>query len=1488
MGQRPSKDNFSMSENPLKPQNNAVSQAQKPSLPARGPPVGRSDLAVVGIGASAGGLEACIGLVAALPADTGMAFILVQHLDPTHKSLMAELLSGHTKMVVVQAADKMPLEADRLYIIPPGSYLSVQKRHLRLSPPQARRGARLPFDFLLRSLATAAGERAMCVILSGNGADGSLGLKAVKERGGLVIAQQPEEATFDGMPRSAIETGAVDLVLPVADIPEALIRFERRMAAAPSDGASVPEGDGGTEREQTLLQAIIKLLREKTDQDFTLYKTGTLKRRIERRMGMAAIDTGDMNRYLEMLQTDMTELHQLAQDLLINVTSFFRDSNVFALLEKHTIPDLIRRQTPDQPLRIWVAGCSTGQETYSLAMLFVEQLERLKSHVKLQVFASDVDPDAVAAAREGYYPPSLETEISPSRLARFFVKNDQGYRVQPSLRGLIVFTVQDVLADPPFSRLDMISCRNLLIYLQPEAQARVIGLFHFALRDGGLLLLGNAETVTDNEGRFQPVAKAERLYCRIGRSRAGAVGVPSSAVEGLKIRGGTGHGPAYPRQTKFADLGRRLILECFAPAAVLINQTDECLYTLGPTDAFLRIAPGHHTNNLLALARPGMRAKLKSAIEQSRHAKARIVVNGGSLRHNNHSLSFRIDVQPVSSEGEELLLVCFIEEANFQQSADPPIEASLQNPPPGQDISDLRLELETTRAELRNALRDLETSTEEQKAINEEALSVNEEFQSTNEELLTSKEELQSLNEELTALNSQLQETLERQRVTSDDLQNVLFSTDVAILFLDVDLKIRFFTPASRALFNIIASDVGRPLADLHSLASDGALAADAKTVLETLEPMEREIEAPGSVWFMRRILPYRAHGARVEGVVITFVDITERKDTAKTVELARQEAEQANLAKTRFLAAASHDLRQPLQTLTLLHGLLVKSAESEKAKKLIERQGETLAAMSGMLNTLLDINQIEAGIILPNVVRFTVNEILLRIQSEFSYLAQAQDLTLHVVPCSLVVESDPLLLEQMVRNLLSNALKYTRRGGILLGCRRRAGFVSLEVWDTGIGIPATELQAIFQEYHQLDNTARERNRGLGLGLSIVQRLAKLLGHQVRVQSHKGKGSVFAIDILRPESKPNAPPEPQSTDVAEQGAKVSQRTGVILVVEDDPDVREVLQLFLQDEGHFAGTTRDGNAALELMSRGVIRPDLILADYNLPGGLNGLQLALRLRESAGATVPVVILTGDISTQTIRKVAEHNFLHLTKPVRLEELRAVIQRLLPSSRFGSPGRLRDQARAASPDEATATPRVSVVDDDATLCHATRAVLEDSGFDVETYTSGEAFLDAFRPSGVQCVLVDAYLPGMSGLTLLQRLRDTGHHVTSILITGQSDVPLAVQAMKAGASDFIEKPISRPDLLASISRAMELALDANKRVAWQEDAADHIAGLTARQRQIMTLVLAGQPSKNIAADLSISQRTVENHRASIMRKTGAKSLPALARLAVAAAYSEI
>src|SRR5579863_401736 len=760
----------------------------------------------------------------------------------------------------------------------------------------------------------------------------------------------------------------------------------------------------------------------------------------------------------------------------------------------------------------------------------------------------------------------------------------------------------------------------------------------------------------------------------------------------------------------------------------------------------------------------------------------------------------------------------------------------------------------------------------------EEIFPGNRGYQARTGEPVTARGGVVCISEQVVAINGRPLETFERQRMTADDLQKVLCSIDVATILLDNELNIRLFTPATKLIFNVTPGDIGRSLEERGSLALDGTLVNDAKKVLRTLEPIEREIEVRSGACYLRRILPYGYEGRRIEGIVITFADITHRKEATAALEYAKMQADSANVAKSRFLAAASHDLRQPLQTLVLLQELLAKLVVGEKAQKLVAQFDQTLCGMSGMLNALLDVSQIESGTVRTALETFRIDTVLDRITAELAYQAEAQRIALRVLPCTLSVCSDPRLLERMIRNLVANALKYTKRGRVLVGCRRRNGYLSIEIWDTGVGIPESRLQDIFEEYHQLDNAVRDRSLGLGLGLSIVRRLGILLYHPVTVRSQFGKGSVFAIEVKQSPGGTQARIEDRVS--GNRGIHHSGvQAGTILVVEDDSEVRDLLEIGLNAQGHQVVTARDGVAALKLLETGTLQPGLVICDFNLPNGMDGLCVAGKLRAKLRRSVPVIILTGDISTKVLRDIALHKCEYLNKPASLKELVAAMARLIPVSALE-----RNPPASGRKAAATTAPVICVVDDDGSVRQALRTLLEHDGYFVQDYEDAESFLYAYLSDRNACLLIDANLPGISGLDLLKRLNKAGSPVPAIMITAHSDVPMAVEAMKAGASDFLEKPIRGFELLASVAHALELSRYSGRLIKSRADAADHLARLTRRQHQIMEMVLAGHPSKNIAADLGISQRTVENHRASIMKKAGVRSLPELARMALAAA----
>ena len=1417
----------------------------------------RGELPVIAIGASAGGLEACRALLQDMPGDVAAAFILIVHLDPTHDSMMVDLLARSTPLKVVQATGGMTLQAGVVHVIPPGAFLTVKKRVIQLSDPDGGKGVRMPFDTLLRSLAGEAMPVA-CVVLSGTGNDGCAGLADLHAAGGLVIAQDPKEAGYSGMPDAAIATGLVAQVLPTYQMVAALQEFSAKAAApapvpnkTPPRAAPEPADDPDTHRFDDILAHVA----EHASQDISLYKRGTLERRIARRMALLALGSADVERYLDVLRTDPEESALLTRDLLIHVTRFFRDTAAFDTLAAKAIPELLSEKSPDRPLRVWVAGCSSGEEAYSLAIMCVEAMEAAPSGVRLQILASDVHPDAIATARAGFYPAEIVDAVSPERLARFFVEDNGGYRVRASLRDLIVFTVADLLTDPPFSKIDLVSCRNVLIYLGPEAQKRVIARCCFALLPGGLLLLGSAEMPGQSDGCFASYDKEARLWRRDGQSHASDMHFAIGKREMAMV---SDESPA--RRLALADLCRRIVLETYAPAAVLVNSRLACLYLLGPTERYLKVTQGHPDSSLVSMLPKALRVRFRTAATACRPENPRVLISGGRAAG---AVGYDIELHAVSAGTEPLLLVCFVDTASAVKPA--------ANTGPARRDGDLEADLASARSDLSDALRDLEQEVEAHSADAAEALSVNEEFQSTNEELLASKEELQSLNEELTALNSQLQETLERHRTTANDLQNVLYSTDLATLFLDLDLNIRFFTPAARAIFRVIPTDVGRPLADLAAIARDDDLTADARKVLKLFDPIERETAGLDGQWFLRRVQPYRAEGGRVEGVVITYIDITERKRTNAALETAMAEADRATKSKSRFLASASHDLRQPLQSMALLQRLLTQSGRSSEGTRLASLMDQTLNSMTAMLDSILDVNRIDSGIVHPDLRPIAIGPLMKRLADEFGPQCSAKNLKLRYVPCSATVQTDPQLLEQILRNLLSNALKYTPKGGILLGCRRHGDALTLVVCDSGVGVSAAERKTIFEPYRQGEKAAALAGHGLGLGLSIVQRLAQLMDHPISVHSTPGRGSAFSIGlrIVSPVSEAAL-----ALPVVAEPVPASRQIGTILLVEDEEPLRDLLAEVLQKEGHTVISKFDAQHAMDWANGDVARPDLLLTDFELRGGTNGLSLAQDLPEILGGTLPTIILTGDITTATQRDITSCAFRQLVKPVMPEVLLALISDLMRQARSENLPAIRRLENART--------TVHVIDDDPMIRESMRRLFQAEGWSVVTYPSAEDFLAQPRPDGMACLLVDHALPGIDGVTLITRLRAEMSSVPAIMLTGHGDAAMAIAAMQAGAFDMIEKPSSAAELLARIRQAIKSTDDFRPQTEDRRAAQKRLGRLTDRERQVLTRVLAGVPNKIIASDLGINQRTVEHHRASVMRKTGVTSVPALVRLAFA------
>jgi two-component system CheB/CheR fusion protein len=843
---------------------------------------------IVGIGASAGGLEALEEFLRHVPEGNGMALVVVQHLDPTHKGVMPELLQRATTMKVVQVRDRQRVNPHCVYVIPPNRDMSLLHGVLHLFEPSAPRGLRLPIDFFFRSLALDQHERSIGVILSGMGADGTLGLRAIKEAAGLVLVQEPSTARFDSMPRSAIAAGLADVVAPVADLPGKILSYVRH---APLRGRSEPLLPDG---ERSALEKIAILLRARTGHDFSLYKKSTVLRRIERRMGIHQIDR--IATYVHYLQRNPQEVELLFRELLIGVTSFFRDPAAWDQLRDEALVPLLANRPPRGVLRAWSVGCSTGEEAFSLAIVFREALEKAepRTSLTLQVFATDLDPDAIARARQGLFPSGIASDVSPDRLKRFLVQEEGGaFRIGKEIREMVTLATQNAIMDPPFTKLDILVCRNLLIYLGPDLQKRLLPLFHYSLNPDGILFLGSAETAGGPSDLFAPLAGKHRLYRRsASQVSLGAVPFPAvPATEGRVMQQPVAASKPVPDLQSLAD---QVLLQRFAPAAVLVNGEGDILFVSGRTGKYLEPAAGKANWNVFAMAREGLRVELPEAFR-------RAVRGGGASRLPGVPLgpgetAERVDVTiQLLSEPEALrgtVMIVFSDVHAAPEGPRGPGHATATSRSPAvaalrQEVHEAREALQALRRETQVMREQMQTSQEELKSANEELQSTNEELQSANEELTTSKEEMQSLNEELQTVNSEQVARMDELTRANDDLNNLLNATDIATVFLDTALRVRRFTTGAVRLFKLIPSDVGRPLTDIANSLRYPELVADVEEVLRTLAFSDKQVAAEGARWFDVRILPYRTVDNRIDGVVMTFLNIT----VAKTLEAKLRQA---------------------------------------------------------------------------------------------------------------------------------------------------------------------------------------------------------------------------------------------------------------------------------------------------------------------------------------------------------------------------------------------------------------------------------------------------------------------------------------------------------------------------------------------------------------------------------------------------------------------
>jgi two-component system, chemotaxis family, CheB/CheR fusion protein len=1218
---------------------------------------------IVGIGASAGGIEALKELFTAMPADSGLGFVVIQHLEPTHASHMAEILSKYTRMKVVQAADRVPVEANRVYANPAGKYLSIDAGRLVLSERSEQDRIRMPIDFFLTSLAEDQREQAAGIILSGSsGSDGARGVRAVHEAGGMCMAQAPDTAQFPAMPQSAIDTGLVDHVLPVAQMPAALVSFAKHAwprATNPTDTTVEAASDD--------LESILKLLRVRANSDYRHYKKATIVRRIRRRMAIK--QAASMADYAKLLQHDQRELTQLSKDMLIGVSSFFRDRDAFEELRREAITPLVAGRDPDSPLRAWVPGCASGEEAYTVAILLLEAAAAAGCACHVQVFASDVDDRALEVGRAGVYAESIAEVVSADRLGRFFTRQGDRRQVTKQLREAVIFSRQDLIADPPFSRLDLISCRNVLIYIEPAAQRRILALFGFALNPGGFLFLGKSEGIADMEDLFRPVSQQKRIYRLIQPGRRAVAAFPLHA--GGRSAGAHERQPLLPPSAgALLEANQAALLAHFRASVVLVSPRGQILHFFGDTERYLGHPKGPASLNVLDMATGTLSAKLRRALEQALQGDEAVTISRVPMPRAGMALAkLTVRKVPLTAGAAPLLAVVFEEVDEARPSPAAP-------PPPAADetlVAQLEQEVKSLRNELRADAEEYDTATEELKAANEEVMSMNEELQSANEELEASKEELQSVNEELTTVNGQLTENLAELTATHNDLANLLVATEIATVFLDRQLRIKRFTPRATRLLNLIPADVGRPISHITQNFDGKELAADSEQTLRSLLPLEKEVQTRDGRWHTMRVLPYRTLDDRIDGVIVTFSDVTRLKQ----VEQDRRELESRVLHAQKLeslgvlAGGVAHDfnnlLTAVLGSASMALDLLPADAPARQLIEHVEHAGRRAADLTRQMLAYSGKGRLEvAPVSLPELVQGMAELIRASISKKVA-------LELDFPADAPLVDADATQLRQLVMNLILNAAESIGESGGSVRARTGAiaadrallsamlheddlpegRYVFVEVTDTGCGMDAETQARMFDPFFTTKFTGR------GLGLAAVQGIVR--GHRGAMQVRSAPGRGTSIRVLLPASKqPLAPQIPTPT------APKPSRTGMVLVVDDEELVRVVTQQVLEHAGFTVLTADGGRAALTAFREQLEQIDAVLLDLTMPD-LGGEDVFKEMRGIRPA-VPVVMVSGYSAEVVAERFAEIGPVEfLIKPFKPAELIAKLGAVIAAHRSG-----------------------------------------------------------------------------------------------------------------------------------------------------------------------------------------------------------------------------
>ena len=1215
---------------------------------------------VVGVGASAGGLEAFSSLLAQLGARPGIAVVLIQHLDPTHASFLRDALVKTTTMKIELATQDMRVEPDHVYVIPPNTFLGISGGRLTISPrADDPRVQHLPIDFFFRQLVVERGSRAIGVILSGTASDGTEGLKAIKDADGLTFVQEPASAKFPGMPQSAVDAGVVDVCLPVPELAREILRLVRHPYVASSE-APVPAGDAAT------LKEIFGLVQATTRLDFSEYKAPTFERRLARRMALRRVET--LPAYLAFLRAKPEEVTALYEDALIHVTSFFRDPELFESLKTKVFPAIVKDKADGAPIRVWVAGCATGEEVYSLGIALVEFLG--DSSRPVQLFGSDVSTKAIEAARAGLYPDSAVRGMTDERRRRFFTKMERGYRIAKSVRDRCVFVQHDLARDPPFSKLDLVSCRNVLIYFDLALQKRVVPTFHYALAQPGFLVLGRAESISGFKQLFEAVDKTNKIFARTAVASTLRFAKRSEAQRSDPPRPAARPARGAPTRGDLTARLDRLLLGRYAPPGIVVDERMEILEFRGETGPYLRPAPGEPQNNAMQMARGGLAMTLRASVAAAK--KSGVSVRAAGVEVDQDEVARRCDlvVIPLLSApaGAEALYVVLFEEPSHRRPG-----AKERSRPPGREtrlekgrVPRLEQELAATKEYLQNVIADHGRTNEELGSANEELVSGNEELQSMNEELETAKEELQSINEELTTVNDELHARNQEMNEVNSDLVNLLTTVDVPILILDSEHRIRRFTPKARSILNVVAGDVGRPFADLRPNIDVADLGRQIAEVIETVTVRESEVLDRDGHWHRLQIRPYKTTDNRIDGAVISLFDIDALKHHLTQVERANSDAARESHTKDDFLATLSHELRTPLSSM-LMRAQMLRQGGMEDAK--VRRAGEALEngvrLQVQLIDDLLDVSRIISGKLTMSFHPVDVGSIVARAIDGLSGAALRKSMTVRadvaVGDATARVLADDVRLHQIFTNLLANAIKFTpAHGTITVSIALGQDTAVVKVRDTGIGIAPDFLPTIFNRFTQENTTSTRAYGGLGLGLAIVRHLVELHhGTVVAESAGPDQGATFtvslpllqvgraAVDALA------ARPAPLDLTVL-----AGRR---ILLVDDDAPTRDVIAELLARTGaqvRVAASAREGMKAM-----GEFAPELLICDVAMPGE-DGYAFIRKVRSLQPGTIPALALTALAHEDDRERALAAGFqIHLAKPVDIERLTRALLELVAS---------------------------------------------------------------------------------------------------------------------------------------------------------------------------------------------------------------------------------